>query len=600
MDTCGNVDLELRIGRDTPLVLAVSIGDLQIVRTLLDRGAHINLTHQEMPPLHVAASNGNMPVLSELLDRGAAVNMHTVSCGLSPAHYASKKGQVAAVDLLHRRGADLNSETTFSGDTPLHVACANAQLDMVKFLMSREVYVDEPNMERRTPLCVAAASGFTIIVRTLLTKLVQVNHQMRGGATPLFLAAESGHVDVVTELLACRALSGKPNTKGESPLMQAAKNGHVEVVENLLWRGGARIDQIDKSRKTALHWAVLCGRPCVVFVLLDRGANPDLEDENACTSLFHACQEGSILNVKHLLLYRADMEIVAVDHMTPIHVAALNGHVLVVKELIRFFRETQPAHNVDQNLSRHINLLDIDRSSALLVAAQKGYRDILNALLDAGADIDHEPIRGGTPLWHAASKGFELIVNDLLFRGATVNRVCLRLDMTRAIDIAAQRGFKDVVTSLLLAGADITEYDSDYATPLKLALDAGHKDLAVILHNIEQTNISARDGPVSVFIDAIKAGTLSAPSQQWVRSLPATACAELSTWVHGCLTDCRACFVGLLSLRRITEVEGPVSDLISEYLVHKLASTRRILRDLPALITDRTRRIEGGLPVYPP
>ena len=191
-------------------------------------------------------------------------------------------------------------------------------------------------------------------------------------------------------------------------------------------------------------------------------------------------------------------------------------------------------------------------------------------------------------------------MNDLVFRGAAVNQVCLRLDMQRAVDIAAQCGFKDVVTCLLLAGADITESGPEYSTPRNLALEAGHMDLADTLGDIELANISARDGPVSFFVDAIKAGTLLAPSQQWVRSLPATACAELSTWVHGCLTDSRACFAGLLSLRRYTEAEGPVSELISEYLVHKLASTRRILRELPALIADRTRRIEGGLPVYPP
>ena len=461
------------------------------------------------------------------------------------------------------------------------------------------------------------------------------------------LAAEAGHVDVVTHLLACQADMRQSNKFGECPLHRASQNGHVHVVEALL-RGGAAVNAqtaeretplliaagrgdlvvalalirhgadiglFDLGGRTALHWAVIESRFGVIDVLLAQGASPNFKDEEGWTSLHHACQQGSVSNVLTLLRHGADVELLATDGMTPILVGAKFGHLVVVQELIRAFRAQQPAHDVEENLRLHINLVDTHGSSALLVAAINGNIGTVSELLNAGANINHEAFWAGTALWNAVFKGNLDLVKVLLMRGAEVNFVCVQTDGLRALDLAVSCGYLDVVTCLLLAGADVRESQPGKPTPRTFALEAGYDDIADTLREVELANTHAREGRVSFFIAAITAGKLTAPSEQWVRLLPDPACAELSTWVHGCLTDSRACFAAFYhcrvedrdeevdeaySIRRYTETEGPVSELIGEYLVHTLASTRRILRELPRVITDRARRIENGLPVYPP
>ncbi|MCP3670266.1 MAG: ankyrin repeat domain-containing protein [Gammaproteobacteria bacterium] len=58
----------------TPLALAVSLGETEIIALLLQYGADINLRTgfwRDISPLYIAAKNGNLPMVKQLLAAGA-------------------------------------------------------------------------------------------------------------------------------------------------------------------------------------------------------------------------------------------------------------------------------------------------------------------------------------------------------------------------------------------------------------------------------------------------------------------------------------------------------------------------------------------------
>jgi ankyrin repeat protein len=63
---------------------------------------------------------------------------------------------------------------------------------------------------------------------------------------------------------------------------------------------------------------------------------------------------------------------------------------------------------------KDVNAVDMDRQSALMVAAVKGCSDIVNALIAAGADVNQRDVHGVTALMVAATSGHLPILEALL------------------------------------------------------------------------------------------------------------------------------------------------------------------------------------------
>jgi RNA polymerase sigma factor (sigma-70 family) len=106
----------------------------------------------------------------------------------------------------------------------------------------------------------AVIAGDLTQVKNLLDKGADANAtQQQGegkGITVLMFAASKGNVDI-TKLLIERGadVNGKQLKSMNTPLMLAAVASHLEVV-NLLLEKGADVNMRNKSRETALKWAI--------------------------------------------------------------------------------------------------------------------------------------------------------------------------------------------------------------------------------------------------------------------------------------------------------------------------------------------------------
>jgi ankyrin repeat protein len=118
------------------LYTASKRGRLEVVRSLLGRGADVNERHRSYgTPLDVASREGRLGVAKLLIEHRADVNSRD-EAGWTPLHKASRKGHLDIVRLLLDQGADVNA-TEQNLLTPLDLASFNGQLEVVKLLLER-------------------------------------------------------------------------------------------------------------------------------------------------------------------------------------------------------------------------------------------------------------------------------------------------------------------------------------------------------------------------------------------------------------------------------------------------------------------------------
>jgi ankyrin repeat protein len=159
---------------ETPLHGAVSYGEVEMTRLLLDAGADINPAGgviENGTPLLLAVFFGMLDCARLLVSRGALVNDLAVAAGLGDMvaikhlmdgnkqralAFASINGQQAAADILLREGAEINA-TAYQDLTALHCAAYRNQPQMATFLLMRgaDATIRDPNHDA-TPLQWAA------------------------------------------------------------------------------------------------------------------------------------------------------------------------------------------------------------------------------------------------------------------------------------------------------------------------------------------------------------------------------------------------------------------------------------------------------------
>lgn len=86
-------------------------------------------------PLMIAASKGDLNLINFLVGNGADPSIAGIR-GLTPLHEASANGMLEAIRLFAELGCDLNARTE-DGVTPLMCAAAWGYIDAVKYLLKR-------------------------------------------------------------------------------------------------------------------------------------------------------------------------------------------------------------------------------------------------------------------------------------------------------------------------------------------------------------------------------------------------------------------------------------------------------------------------------
>lgn len=114
--------------------------------------------------------------------------------------------------------------------------------------------------------------------------------------------------------------------------------------------------------------------------------------------------------------------------------------------------------------------------NALMMAAFRGYIDLVQQLIDRGAEVNKT---GWTPLHYAATNGHARIVQLLLDHYAYIDAESPQ--GATPLMMAARHGHPDVVRLLLDQGADARLKDHGGATAIDYAMLVGRRDIAEII-----------------------------------------------------------------------------------------------------------------------
>jgi len=138
-----------------------------------------------------------------------------------------------------------------------------------------------------------------------------------------------------------------------------------------------------------------------------------------------------------------------------------------------------------------VNELDANQDAPLIIAAYRGYIDIVQRLLAAGADVTAvDPGMKATALHAAAYAGHTEAAKLLIQYHIDINKQGPYNGYT-ALHDAVWQGNTETVKLLIEAGADLTLKSNTGETPLALAKSNRHPEIAALIEErLRQINIS--------------------------------------------------------------------------------------------------------------
>ncbi|MEH7235428.1 ankyrin repeat domain-containing protein [Bacillus sp. JJ1562] len=190
---------------------------------------------------------------------------------------------------------------------------------------------------------------------------------------------------------------------------QAAEQGDVSKLQELI-EAGVDINAVDEQERTAAMIATYANQPEVVKVLIEHGVNIDIQDNMKNNPFLYAGAEGYLEILRLTIEAGADNTLLNRYGGTALIPASEHGYVDVVKELLE---------NTDVDVN-HINNLGWTALLEAIILSDGGKRqqEIIQLLIQHGADVNIPDSDDVTPMEHARSRGFKEIEEILQRAGA--------------------------------------------------------------------------------------------------------------------------------------------------------------------------------------
>jgi ankyrin repeat protein len=364
--------------------------------------------------------------------------------------------------------------------------------------------LERPSPPLGTPLHYAAFYGLQPIMKALAIEHAQdVNsRRFHNDATPLHLASRNGFVEKF--LNQWRQVAGTRVSEKQwltplrqTPLHQASQSGSLEVAR-LLIDHGADLEVQDKHGNTPLHEASMSESVEIARLLLELGAATTAQNERGLTPLHLASRSGNVDIARLLIEHRADVAVKDERGSTPLHDASAFGSLDVACLLVEHGAATTsqdndgvtPLHQVSRLGIVDIGRLLIEHGADLAAQSNFGSTPLRDALFTGSMEIARLLVEKGADLGAQDEHG-NTMLHDMSFFG-TVEQASLLIELgaptsaqnkygSTPLHMVSKSGNVDVARLLVENGADVAAQDRRGNTPLHDASFSGSLEVARLL-----------------------------------------------------------------------------------------------------------------------
>ncbi|KAJ5174127.1 uncharacterized protein N7482_000004 [Penicillium canariense] len=353
--------------------------------------------------LSLVAQKGDLEMVTILLTHGADVNARKKN-GAPPLSLAAAEGHEATANLLLEYGAKVECKDKH-GHPPLwYAVCRGKSISIIKALLDWGANLEYQDRAGRTVLFWAALTDDESLVRLILSKGANMDHKDKKGMTPFLYAAAKKRPRALKVFLESNANVNAIGPRGCSALCLSAEFWPLKP------ESFYRCEPDDKHELTKK----LCLE--TMRVLLDNGADPEIENVDGQTALSRAVYHNSFYGADLLLERGANLEHVDLKHRTPLQIACSQ------KPGVEFMFHYTAEPSVEILLRHGANIEHKDNLgfTALALASMHNFHSLARNLLNHGARIETRDNLLFTPLGKAAYEGWYQVVTTLLMMGAHV------------------------------------------------------------------------------------------------------------------------------------------------------------------------------------
>lgn len=435
-----------------------------------------------LTPVYYAALLGLPEIVKRLIDQDARIDDTFESGYGTPLVAASALGRKEVVSLLLERGANPNLSGYWYWGCPLAGAVEQNQTEIVNILLSRE----DININcRRVPLI---SKDEVIAVEDHMDKNVAKR-------------TENEQVDEVNKK---EMVGDNAAEEGESNDSEKSDEENPEE-----WYGAEDIEHV--CRESMIYISVAYNSPDVIKILLEAGADPNIEGGTYHTALQAACVRGYEDIVASLLAKGAKVDIYGGTYESPLIAACCYGPTGIVKKLMAMSPDInhvggvyvcalyaacmQDKEDIVELLLERKAKVDIYGGmfdNPLQAACASGNTPIAERLLEAGSNLNRKGGKYGTALYAACTQQKKDLVELLLYKGADPNiQGNWRCD--NALQEACKNGNEEFVRLLIEKGADPNLRGGVYGDAFQAACSSGNQTIVQLLLD-KRADIKFRGG----------------------------------------------------------------------------------------------------------
>ncbi len=406
-----------------------------------------------------ACISGNLKTIEDVAKLGVDINQfmpagESIYDNMTPLMIAVLRRNKSLIKLLVSLGANIEAKTP-EGKTALYLATESGSLEFVRFLVECKADIHTKNNNDYTLLMLAAAKDYEEIIEYLIKTGADPNLRNKSGQTAVVSALRFNNLNALRVLIMGRAGLMNVDADGNNAAFYAQSDEAKEILEygaDLYTQIVYEIQKKDEEesaaqqqkthriskeikeinvRKIALNAIFLLFLGLLGFIYLassdsdeknikttnafeNQPVNENHSAENQQTSKIEIAEKNSTresINTSSpdcVIKESVPTPVLDERSMTKLMIASAKNNKLEVEGLI--------SSGVQVNES-------INGYSALLIALQRGYGEIVQLLLENGAEPDTpSSFNGRTPLFYALNHSNFQLATMLVERGADINR----------------------------------------------------------------------------------------------------------------------------------------------------------------------------------